>query len=92
MEAYVLEITVLKSNLVNVKVCSADGIDRSTAQPFSSAEFAPGKYLVEGPATRCPPASLNLADLAQWFDKLHGSWGKEIGNGMKRYTVLRLPD
>jgi len=91
MEAYVLDITVLRSKQLNLKVCPADGIDRDTALPFSEAEFAPGKYLVEGPARKCPPGPLTLAELAQWFGRLDGSWGKEIGNGMKRYTVRRLP-
>lgn len=90
MVAYVLEITVLRSKQLHLKVCSADGVDRSTARPFSAAEFAPGRYLVEGPARKCPPGPMSLEKLAEWFDKLHGSWGKEIGKGMERYMVQRL--
>ena len=60
MEAYVLEITVLRSKQLNLKVCPADGIDRDTAVPFSEVEFAPGKYLVEGPARKCHTATARL--------------------------------
>ena len=90
MQAYVLNVIALKANELIVKACSADGVDRSTARPFSAAEFAPGRYLVEGPARKCPPRPMSLAELAEWFDKLHGSWGKEIGKGMERYRVQRL--
>ena len=90
MQAYVLHVIVLKSNELMIKEYAADDIDRSAARPFSTAEFAPGRYLVDGPAKKCPPHPVSLAELAEWFDRLHGSWEKESGNGMQRYTVQRL--
>jgi hypothetical protein len=90
MRAYVLQVIALKSNELMVRVLPADGIDCSAAQPFSTAEFSPGKYLVEGPACKSPRNPQKLSELAEWFQRLDGSWGKEIGGGMQRYTVQRL--
>jgi hypothetical protein len=90
MQAYVLQVVAFKSRGLHVKVLPADGIDRKSARPFLAAEFSPGRYLVEGPAYRSPGNPENLAELALWFQRLHGSWGKEIRNGVQRYTVQRL--
>ena len=90
MQAYVLHVIALKSNELIVRVLPADDIDRSSARPFLAAEFSPARYLVEGPTRKCPRNPQKPGELAEWFQRLHGSWGKEIGNGMQRYTVQRL--
>ena len=90
MQAYVLQVIALKSNELIVRVLSADDIDRSSARPFLAAEFSSGRYLVEGPARKCPRNPQKPGELAEWFQRLDGSWGKEIGGGMQRYRVQRV--
>ncbi len=54
------------------------------------SQIVEGEYFVSGPKLLQLREAVPLDEAIDWLVNLHGSEGKEAGNGMKPYTVYRV--